>query len=110
MMQMLAAGGLPIYTDGNRTADESNPKGYFEADLVKGLSKKNKWLQHCDGQVVKVVAPLVQFLPQAIDYKVIYMRRPISEVIRSQSRMLERLGEEHENIVLMLDLIGLLKM
>ena len=98
MMQMLAAGGLPIYTDGNRTADESNPKGYFEAELVKGLSKKNKWLQHCDGQVVKVVAPLVQFLPQAIDYKVIYMRRPISEVIRSQSRILDRLGEEHENI------------
>ncbi|MCH2178577.1 MAG: alkaline phosphatase family protein [Mariniblastus sp.] len=98
MMQMLAAGGLPIFTDGNRAADENNPKGYFEADLVKGLAKKNKWLHDCDGQVVKVVAPLVPLLPQGVNYKVIYMRRPISEVVQSQSRMLDRLGEEHANI------------
>ena len=93
MMQMLAAGGLPIFSDGNRIADENNPKGYYEADLVKGLAKKNKWLHDCDGQVVKVVSPLIQFLPQGVDYKVIYMRRPIPEIISSQSRMLGRLGE-----------------
>ena len=98
MMQMLVAGGLSIFTDGNRAADENNPKGYFEADLVKGLAKKNKWLHECDGQVVKVVAPVVPFLPQNVNYKVIYMRRPISEVVRSQSRMLERLGEEKAKV------------
>lgn len=94
MMQMLAAGGLTIFTDGNRSADESNPKGYYEADLVKGLATRNRWLHDCDGQVVKVVSPLVQYLPQNVRYKVIYMRRPITEIVRSQSRMLERLGEE----------------
>ena len=98
MMQMLAAGGLPIFTDGNRSADDNNPKGYFESDLVKGLAKRNTWVHDCDGQVVKVVAPLVQFLPQGIHYKVIYMRRPMAEVLRSQSRMLERLGEESAEI------------
>lgn len=98
MMQMLAAGGLNIFTDGNRIADANNPKGYYEADLVKGLAKNNKWLHDCDGQVVKVVSPLVQYLPQTVDYKVIYMRRPVNEVIRSQNKMLERLGEEAGNI------------
>ncbi len=98
MMQMLAAGGLPIFTDGNRSADDNNPKGYFESDLVKGLAKRNTWVHDCDGQVVKVVAPLVQFLPQGIHYKVIYMRRPMAEVLRSQSRMLERLGEQSAEI------------
>ncbi|MDG1806422.1 MAG: alkaline phosphatase family protein [Pirellulaceae bacterium] len=95
MMQMLAAGGLPIFTDGHRIPDDNNPKGYYEADLVKGLGKKNRWVHDCDGQVIKVVSPLVQYLPQAINYKVIYMRRPIPEIISSQTRMLERLGEEH---------------
>lgn len=93
MMQMLAAGGLDIFTDGRRRPDESNPKGYFETDFAKGLATKNKWLHDCDGQVLKVVSPLVQFLPQSVDYKVIYMRRPITEVVDSQVRMLERLGE-----------------
>ena len=39
MMQMLAAGGLPPLTDGVRTADESNPEGYFELEAVKDLDK-----------------------------------------------------------------------
>ncbi|MGK7933677.1 MAG: tetratricopeptide repeat protein, partial [Microcystaceae cyanobacterium] len=30
MMQMLAAAGIPVMTDGVREADESNPKGYYE--------------------------------------------------------------------------------
>jgi len=98
MMQMLAAGGLEVFTDGNRIADASNPKGYYEADLVKGLLKNNKWLRDCDGQVVKVVSPLVQYLPQTVDYKVIYMRRPVAEVVRSQTKMLERLGEQAAEI------------
>ena len=95
---MLAAGGLTIFTDGNRSADESNPKGYYEADVVKGLATRNRWLHDCDGQVIKVVSPLVQYLPQNVRYKVIYMRRPIAEILRSQSRMLERLEEETTGI------------
>ena len=30
MMQMLAAGGLPVLSDGERKADADNPKGYLE--------------------------------------------------------------------------------
>ena len=38
-MKMLAAGGMPVLTDGVRTADESNPKGYYELEAVKELHK-----------------------------------------------------------------------
>lgn len=98
MMQMLAAGGLTIFSDGERVPDENNPKGYYEVDLAKGLAKKNRWVHDCDGQVVKVVAPLIRYLPQSVDYKVIFMQRPIEEIVRSQSRMLGRLGKETSDL------------
>ena len=94
MMQMLKAGGLRIFTDGMRVADDSNPEGYYEADLVKDLTTRNSWFSECDGQVVKVVAPLIQYLPRSIEYKVIFMERSIHQVLRSQSKMLERMGQQ----------------
>ncbi len=94
MMQMLVAGGLPAFTDGKRTADESNPKGYFEEDRVKRLHKNNNWLPSCNGQVLKVVAPLVPYLPKKVQYKVIFMSRPMEQVLDSQKSMLDRLGKQ----------------
>ena len=38
LMKMLEAGGVPIVTDGLRTADEDNPKGYYELERVKNLA------------------------------------------------------------------------
>lgn len=91
MIQMLVAGGIKPFTDGKRTADESNPKGYFESDLVKGMAYKNDWLEQCDGKVVKVVAPLIPYLPQNVKYRIIFMDRDSSEILESQEKMLERL-------------------
>ena len=36
---MLKAGGLELITDGVRTPDEDNPKGYYELERVKNLDK-----------------------------------------------------------------------
>ncbi len=94
MVQMLIAGGIKSFTDGKRTADESNPKGYFESDLVKGLAYKNDWLEQCDGQVVKVVAPLIPYLPQNVKYRIIFMDRESSEILESQEKMLEKLDRQ----------------
>ena len=94
MMQMLAAGGLEIYTDNQRKPDQSNPRGYFEADAVKGLATDNTWVKDCQGKVIKVVAPLVPFLPQNERYRVVLMQRDINEITASQTHMLERLDEE----------------
>jgi predicted AlkP superfamily phosphohydrolase/phosphomutase/tetratricopeptide (TPR) repeat protein len=94
MMQMLAAAGIEPFSDGERVADENNPKGYYEAELVKQIAHKNDWVPQCAGHVVKVVAQLIPYLPQRLDYRVIFMDRPIEEVLVSQRKMIARLGTE----------------
>src|SRR4030095_7420336 len=44
MMQMLVAGGIGPLTDGERVADENNPRGYLELMKVKQLQQRNDWL------------------------------------------------------------------
>ena len=92
MMQMLAAGGLPVLTDGRRSADADNPLGYYEYEAVKSLAQDASWLACARGKAVKIVSALLAHLPDGYDYRVIFMRRPMAEVLASQSTMLERLG------------------
>ena len=40
MMSMLQAGGMELVVDGERTADEDNPKGYFELERIKKINIK----------------------------------------------------------------------
>ncbi len=93
MMQMLAAGGLDIAADGKRAADASNPKGYYELDKVKSLREDNSWLAECEGRVVKVVSPMLQHMPENTPCKVVFMLRPIAEVLASQQAMMRRMGK-----------------
>jgi hypothetical protein len=94
-MKMLAAGGMPVLTDGIRTADESNPKGYYEFEAVKELHKQGdtRWLLDARGKAIKVVSFLLTWLPETNDYKVIFMQRDLREVIASESTMLKKRGE-----------------
>jgi len=94
MMQMLAAGGLPVMADEIRQADENNPRGYFELEKVKTLGADNGWVEEARGKVIKVVAPLVPHLPQACAYRMVFMHRDLDEVVASQSSMLRRLERE----------------
>jgi hypothetical protein len=95
MMQMLEAGGVPPVTDGLRTADESNPKGYFELERVKDLEDASDmaWLRQARGHAVKIIAFLMRHLPETHNYKVIFMHRRLDEILASQTKMLDRLGE-----------------
>lgn len=93
MMQMLKAGGLPLYTDEARAADASNPKGYFEAERVKGLMKDRGWLKEAVGKGVKVIAPLATHLSPEFYYRIIFMERDLKEVVASQAAMLANLGK-----------------
>jgi hypothetical protein len=95
MMKMLTAGGLEIMTDEIRTADEDNPKGYFELEQVKDLDKSDDktWLDNCRGKVVKIISFLLKDLPDNYHYKVLFMRRDLEEVMASQNKMLVRRGE-----------------
>jgi len=94
MMQMLEKGGLEVFTDKIREADESNPKGYYEHEMVKNLAKSNRFLIQAKGKVVKVIAHLLKYLPDHFEYKIIFMERDLEEVLFSQDKMLERLGKK----------------
>jgi hypothetical protein len=94
LMQMLVAGGLNALTDDVRVADDDNPAGYFEHARVKQLQQDNDWLDEAQGKVIKVVAPLIGFLPVGQHYRVAFILRDVDEVVRSQQKMLERLGQK----------------
>ncbi len=96
-MKMLSAGGFETIVDNIRTADEDNPKGYFEDERVKDLAEMDdmSWLHAVRGKVIKVVSSLLQYLPQDNSYKVVFMRRNLHEVLASQAKMLDRRGEEN---------------
>ena len=93
-MQMLEAGGLPILSDGVRIPDEDNPRGYYEYEKAKSLAEDSSWLSLAEGKAIKIVSELLQYLPDEFDYRILFMRRPIEEVLASQAAMLERRKEE----------------
>lgn len=90
MMQILEKAGLPILTDGERKKDINNPEGYYELEAVKGIVLDNSFLDTAFGKVVKVVAPLPIYLNKNLPYKVIFMRRDMDEILRSQEKMLQK--------------------
>jgi hypothetical protein len=94
MMKMLQAGGMEIMTDGGRGADIDNPKGYFEYERTKHLEKETdkSYIGEGRGKALKVISFLIKDLPDDNDYKVIFMRRDLDEVLASQDKMIQRLG------------------
>jgi hypothetical protein len=99
MMQMLHAGGMDVVTDGVRAPDENNPRGYFELEAVKDLDKRGRptCLASARGKAVKIVSPLLPWLPDTYNYRVILMQRDLDEVIASQNKMLTSRGALHDD-------------
>jgi hypothetical protein len=97
-MKMLEAGGMTIVTDEIRTADEDNPKGYFELERVKDLEKETdkSWLAESRGKAIKIISFLLKDLPETNNYRILFMHRHIDEVLASQAKMLVRRGEKSE--------------
>ena len=88
MMQMLAAGGVEILTDEIRKEDSNNPKGYYEYEPVKKMAVDVSWIGNAQDKVVKIISQLLHFLPPTFNYKIIYMKRDMAEVMQSQQIML----------------------
>jgi Sulfotransferase domain len=97
-MTMLEAGGLPVVTDGLRSADEDNPKGYYEDERVKDLHQPGDkaWLRDARGKVVKIISFLLKSLPAENNYQVLFMHRNLREIVASQNKMLLRRGESND--------------
>jgi hypothetical protein len=92
MMRMLEAGGMTTMTDGIREADQDNPRGYYEYEPVKRLKMDTSWLELAGGKAVKMVCRLLTDLPSQWNYRIIFMRRNMSEILASQRIMLTRIG------------------
>lgn len=93
VMQMLAAGGLAVLGDDLRQADEDNPRGYLEFEKVKSLERDATWLPEAEGKAVKIISFLLPKLPSSFEYRIIFVRRHLVEVLRSQEKMLQRRGQ-----------------
>jgi hypothetical protein len=93
MMKAIEAGGIKPLVDHVRKADEDNPKGYYEFEPVKRTREDASWLNEAAGSVVKMVYRLLYDLPAGHEYRVIFMRRDLKEVLASQNKMLERSGK-----------------
>ena len=90
MMDILKTGGVQLLTDNLRKADDNNPRGYHEFEKVKKLpAGEISWLQDAVGKAVKIISPLLIFLPDKFQYRVIFMKRGLNEIISSQNKMLE---------------------
>ncbi len=99
LMKMLEAGGIPPLTDNIRTADTDNPKGYYEFERVKQMDKGDTvWLAETQGRVVKVISALLKHLPADYNYRVIFLRRNMPEILASQRKMLIRRDEDPDKM------------
>jgi hypothetical protein len=96
MMQMLVAGGITPLSDGERQADTDNPRGYLEWERIKTLPNDPGCIAEAEGKVVKVISRLLLSLPEGHEYRVIFMQRPLPEVLASQDQMLRRRGTYKE--------------
>jgi len=97
MMKMLEEAEISPLTDYIRTADDDNPKGYYEFERAKKLKEGDvAWLPDAQGKVVKIIGALLVELPSDYTYKVLFMRRNMDEILASQNKMLARRGEEQK--------------
>jgi hypothetical protein len=98
MMRMLEAGGMPVWQDGIRAADDQNPYGYYELERVKDLDKHldKAWVRIGRGRAIKVISSLLDHLPRTNNYRVVFMQRELHEVLASQASMLTKRGRTGE--------------
>lgn len=92
LMQMLNAGGIPILYDLDRPPDNDNPLGYFEYKRIKNLPeiKDVSWLESYKGYAVKIVSPILSQISISFPAKIIFLLRPLTEVIMSQRKMIQQ--------------------
>jgi hypothetical protein len=98
MMQMLAAGGVPIAFSDTRKPDVNNPKGYYELEggkiinrLIQGIFPFASY----QGTFIKITAYGLSYLPEGF-YKVIYLERNLEEVLDSMETMTQNTDQNRE--------------
>ncbi len=99
LMQLLNAGGVPLSFDTeSRPPDENNPRGYFELEGGKIISRLMDGALPLDdyrGRFIKVTAFGLKFLPPG-KYRIIYTERNIEEVLDSMEKMAKIQDQDRE--------------
>lgn len=90
MMQLIEKMGIEPIADGIRESDSNNPEGYYEYEPVKSIVKDNSFLKNCKGKAIKIVTPLPIFLDKSLNYRILFMRREMEEILMSQEKMLNK--------------------
>ncbi len=101
MMQILYLGGMKVAFDHKRRPDEHNPKGYFELEggkIITRLMEGTFPMEKYDDMVIKVTAYGLRYLPREFQYKIIYMRRDMEEIFASMEKMSGKPLSEEEKI------------
>jgi hypothetical protein len=90
LMQILEAGGVPMaYDTSSRPPDDNNPRGYFELEggkIISRLMNGTFPLADHKGRFIKITAFGLKFLPPG-KYRIIYTERNIEEVLDSMEKM-----------------------
>lgn len=84
---------MEVVTDDIRIADHDNPRGYWEFEKAKAIKRDASWLPDTRGKAFKAVSLLLYDLPRSERYRIIFMQRPLDEILDSQEKMLERLRQ-----------------
>ncbi|MDH7512048.1 MAG: sulfotransferase domain-containing protein [Clostridiales bacterium] len=100
LMQILHAGGVPVAFDmASRPPDDANPRGYFELEGGKVISRLMDGtfpLADYKGKFIKITAYGLKFLPPGT-YRIIYTERNIEEVMDSMEKMARIRDEKRED-------------
>jgi len=109
MMRMLQFGGMDIFQTQDRGKDISNPHGYFEHSSVKNIAHDNSFLDKIHSVAIKIVFPLIEFVPEKKLSHIIYMdRNPIS-IAASQAEMIKKLTGKEEDLARSIDSVNYLR-
>jgi hypothetical protein len=65
--------------------------------MVNQLSYDKTWLQNAIGKAIRIPCDLIEFLPENYNYKVIYIHRDFSEVLKSTLKMDRKMSDAFLN-------------
>ncbi len=87
MMQLLRCGGLDICAD-ILGGDQSNPGGYLESRRMDKFIYDPVLLESMNRNAIKLFLDQIAYLPISHHYKIIFMQRPLDEVLKSQRKFI----------------------
>lgn len=83
MMQLLRSAGLEICAD-ILGGDKCNPGGYLESKRMERFFYDPVLLEALGSSAIKLFLDQIAYLPISHNYKIVFMQRPMDEVLTSQ--------------------------